>query len=135
MSGPYPGIVLRISGGIPHTPAGGGSMEPPMSSLPSDRMSTNALRLSDSGLARRCSRAYLNGSFCEFTRMVDLTYIETREHTACGACDFTSLSSGMVTSVGKVMSNLPATKARIAVDRLGMMVNSMPSRYGRSFFQ
>jgi hypothetical protein len=39
-----------------------------------------------------------------------------------------SCKSGMVTSVGKVMSNLPAMKARIAVERFGMMVNSIPSR-------
>ena len=48
--------------------------------------------------------------------------------TAFGACCLTSLSSGIVTSVGKVMSNLPATKARIAVERFVMMVYSMPSR-------
>ena len=40
----------------------------------------------------------------------------------------TNFIGGTVTSVGKVMSNFPATKARIAVERFGMMVNSMPSR-------
>jgi len=38
------------------------------------------------------------------------------------------LSSGIVTSVGNVMSNWPAINPRIAVERFGMMVYSMPSR-------
>jgi len=33
------------------------------------------------------------------------------------------------------MSNLPAMKARIAVERFGMIVYSVPSRYGRPGFQ
>ena len=60
--------------------------------------------------------------------MLVLTLIGSTTHTAFGACVLTSLSSGIDTSVGKVMSNLPATNARIAVERFGMMVNSMPSR-------
>ena len=56
------------------------------------------------------------------------TFIGSITQTAFGACDLTSLSSGIDTSVGKVMSNLPATKARIAVERLVMIVYSMPSR-------
>ena len=39
-----------------------------------------------------------------------------------------SFSKGIVTSHGKVMSNLPDMKLSIAVARLGTMVNSMPSR-------
>ena len=39
-----------------------------------------------------------------------------------------SFSSGTVTSYGKVMSSLPETKARSAVERFGMIVHSMPSR-------
>jgi hypothetical protein len=34
-----------------------------------------------------------------------------------------------------VMSNWPEIKPRMAVERLVMMVNSMPSRCGRPFFQ
>jgi hypothetical protein len=40
----------------------------------------------------------------------------------------TSLSRGTVTSNGKVMSKLPAINERIAVDRFGITVYSMPSR-------
>ena len=36
---------------------------------------------------------------------------------------------------GWLMSNLPAIKERTAVERFGITVYSMPSRYGRSFFQ
>ena len=37
-------------------------------------------------------------------------------------------SSGTVTSVGKVMSNLPLANDSMRVERSAMMVNSMPSR-------
>ena len=47
---------------------------------------------------------------------------------ACGAWFFTSFSIGIDTSNGKVMSNLPAMKESIAVERFGMIVYSMPSR-------
>ena len=36
---------------------------------------------------------------------------------------------------GKVISNLPDSYAKAAVDGSWMMVYSIPSRYGRSFFQ
>ena len=67
--------------------------------------------------------------------MLVLTLFGSTTHTAFGAWVLTSFSSGIDTSVGNVMSNLPAMKARMAVERLGMMVNSMPSRCGRPFFQ
>src|SRR4051812_33505971 len=119
---------------MPHTPPGGGSIDAPMSDLPSDRMSLNALRSSESAMARRRS-ALSNGGTSRFTIRLVLTFIGATSHTASGAWDLMSLSSGIVTSVGNVMSNLPAMNARIAVERLGMMVNSMPSRYGSPGFQ
>ena len=94
----------------------------------------NALRSSASAMARRMSRLS-NGGEDELTMMLVLTLVGSTTQTAFGACVLTSFKSGIVTSVGKVMSNLPATKARIAVERFGMMVNSMPSRCGRPFFQ
>src|SRR3954471_12921739 len=97
-------------------------------------MLTNALRSSVSASARRISRLS-NGGEDELTMMLVETLIGSTTHTAFGAWFLTSLSSGIDTSVGNVMSNLPATKARMAVERLVMMVNSMPSRYGRPFFQ
>jgi hypothetical protein len=56
------------------------------------------------------------------------TLVGSTVQIAFGDWDFKSFSSGIVICVGKVMSNLPATKARIAVERFGMMVNSIPSR-------
>ena len=63
------------------------------------------------------------------------TLVGSTTHTAFGACVLTSLSSGIDTSVGNVMSKLPATKARMAVERFGMMVNSIPSRCGKPFLK
>jgi hypothetical protein len=102
-------------------------MEAPMSDLPSDRMSLKALRSSESAMARRRS-ALSNGGTSRLTMRFVLTFMGATSHTASGAWDLMSFRSGIVTSVGKVMSNLPAMKARIAVDRFGMMVNSSPSR-------
>src|SRR5712692_3707991 len=84
-------MVFRISGGMPQTPAGGGSIEPPMSFLPSDRMSTNALRSSASAIARR-SPALSNGGVSRLTFRLVLTLVGASSHTACGACDCTSLT-------------------------------------------
>ena len=94
----------------------------------------NALRSSASAIARRMS-GLSNGGDVGLTMRLVVTLVGATTQTAFGACALMSLSSGIVTSVGKVMSNLPAMKASIAVERLGMMVNSMPSRCGRPFFQ
>ena len=120
-------MVFSSSGGMPHTPAGGGSIAPPMSELPSNMMSTNDLRSSDSATARRTS-ALSNGALSRLMIRLVETLVGSSTQTAFGACAFTSFSSGIETSVGNVMSNLPATKPRIAVERFGMMVYSMPSR-------
>ena len=69
-----------------------------------------------------------NGGEDELTMILVETLIGSTTHTAFGACVLTSFKSGIDTSVGNVMSNFPATKARMAVDRLVMIVNSMPSR-------
>ena len=94
----------------------------------------NALRSSASASARRMSRLS-NGGEDELTMMLVETLFGSTTQTAFGACVLTSLSSGIDTSVGNVMSNLPETKPRIAVERFGMMVNSMPSRCGRPFLK
>ena len=52
-----------------------------------------------------------NGGADELTMMLVETLVGSTTQTAFGACDFTSFSSGIDTSVGKVMSNLPAMKA------------------------
>jgi hypothetical protein len=76
-----------------------------------------------------------NGGADELTMMLVATLIGSTTQTAFGACALTSLSSGIDTSVGKVMSNFPETNPSIAVERLVMMVNSMPSRCGRPFLK
>ena len=85
--------------------------------------------LRSSANAKTCRRSgLLKGGASRLTRRLVLALVETRSQTACGACAFTSFSNGTVTSYGKVRSNLPAMKARIAVERFGMIVYSMPSR-------
>src|SRR5215510_11442728 len=42
-----------MSGGMPHTPSGGGNIAPPISACPSERMSMKALRSNASAMARR----------------------------------------------------------------------------------
>ena len=81
----------------------------------------NALRSSASAMARRIS-GLSNGGDDELTMMLVETLIGSTSQIAFGACALTSLSSGIVTSVGNVMSNLPEMKPRIAVERFGMMV-------------
>ena len=93
-----------------------------------------ALRSSVSAIALRTSALSNGGRSRLMIRLIE-TFSGVVSQIAFGSCECTSFSSGMLTSVGKVMSNLPAMKARIAVERFGMMVNSMPSRYGRPCFQ
>src|ERR1700704_4239184 len=93
-------------------------------------MSMNALRSMLSATARRIS-GLSNGGFVRDMMMLVASVAGPTSQIACGDWSLTSFSNGIDTSYGKVMSNLPATKARIAVDRLGMIVNSMPSRWGR----
>src|SRR6476659_2533077 len=116
------------------SPAGAGSMVPPTSACPSNMIEMKALRSSASASARRMSRLS-NGGADELMMMLVETLFGSTTHIAVGSCDLTSLSSGIDTSVGKVMSNLPEMNPRIAVERLGMMVNSMPSRCGRRFLK
>ena len=57
-----------------------------------------------------------------------LTSVGCTSQIAFGACVLRSFTIGGVKSLGKVMSNSPATKARTAVERFFTMVKSMPSR-------
>src|SRR6202022_50281 len=93
-----------------------------------------ALRSSASAIARRISRLSKGGEEA-LTMMLVLTLFGSTTHTAFGACALTSFRSGIDTSVGNVISNCPEINPRIAVERLGMMVNSMPSRGGGPFSQ
>ena len=64
-----------------------------------------------------------------------LTLLGRMVHWACGAWELMSFSSGGDTSLGKVMSWLPAMKESMRVDWLAMIAYSMPSRYGRPLRQ
>ena len=94
----------------------------------------NALRSSVSIIARRIS-GLSNGGLSRLIIRFVLTLVGTSSHTAFGAWSLMSFISGTEISVGNVMSNLPATKPSTAVERFGMIVYSMPSRYGRPGFK
>src|SRR6266481_6839038 len=121
--------VFSMSGGMPHTPSGGGSMAPLISPSPSFSMSMKACRSRVSASARRM-RGSSNGGMSRLTRRLVLTPVARMVHSALGASRRMFFSSGTETSVGKVMSNLPLTKDSMRVERSAMMVYSMPSRYG-----
>src|SRR5207248_2843994 len=120
-------MLSSMAFGMPQRPCGGGSIVAPISACPSNKMETKALRSSAIAMARRMSMLS-KGDDDELTMMLVETLVGSTAQTAFGDCDFRSFSSGIVMCVGNVMSNLPATKARMAVERFGMMVNSMPSR-------
>lgn len=98
----------------------------PASPWPWVMMSTKALRSMVMATARRISRLSNGGT--GFISRFAATFIGDISHWAVGICAFTSSISGTVSSNGNVMSNLPEAKDRIAVERLAMMVCSMPSR-------
>src|SRR5690348_10758536 len=112
---------------MPQTPSGGGSMMPLGLPSPSARMSMKALRSSVSPSARRIL-GLSNGGAWALTIRFELTPVSRMVQMALGVSALMFLSSGTVTSVGKVMSNLPLMNDSMRVDRSGMMVNSMPSR-------
>jgi hypothetical protein len=60
-------------------------------------------------------------------------FVAATSQIASGAWLFTSFNRGIVTP--GIMSNFPVTNARILVDTFGMIVYSMPSRYGCPLFQ
>jgi len=96
-------------GGMPHTPAGGGSIRwRRYPELPSNMIWTKDLRSIESATARRTS-ALSNGALSRLMiRLVETLSARARQ-TAFGACAFTSFNSGIETSSeGDV--ELPATK-------------------------
>ena len=78
-------------------------------------------------MARRI-RGSSNGGISRLTIRLVLTPVSRMVHCACGASFRRFFRSGTVTSVGKVMSNLPLAKDSMRVERSAMMVYSMPSR-------
>ena len=120
--------------GMPQTPSGPGCIAPPRLPSPWPRMLMNAWRSSASAMARRMSGLLKGGAVKLISSPTD-SLVGAISQTACGACFWRSASKGTETSLGKVMSNLPATNASSAVERLGMIWYSIPSRYGRFGFQ
>ena len=94
----------------------------------------NDFRSSVRAMARQIS-GLSKGGLSRLTIRLVFTFIGAISQIAAGSCALMSCSSGMVTSAGNVMSSLPATNARMAVEQFGMTVNSMPSRYGSPGFQ
>src|SRR5580704_19254550 len=76
-----------------------------------------------------------NGGFSRLMIRLVLTLPGGSAQIASARCFCRSWVSGMVNVPAKVSSYLPATKARIAVERFLMIVYSIPSRYGRLGFQ
>ena len=77
-------MVFSISGGMPHTPSGGGSMAPPILPSPSLRMSMKAWRSSVSASARRIF-GLSNGGASRLTIRLVLTPVPRMVHCTCGA--------------------------------------------------
>ena len=102
-------------------------MTPPMSPCPSPMMSIKARRSRLNAIARRNS-ALSKGGTSRLTIRLRPTPVGANSQIACGICAFTSFHSGTEVPYGQVMSNLPAMKANVAVDRLLTIVYSMPSR-------
>src|SRR2546423_13281502 len=87
-----------------------------------------------SAIARRRS-GLSKGGLPRFTIKLRLMPSGAISQAACGSCRLTSLSSGLVMLYGKLMSNLPAAKARMAVDTFLITADSIPSPYGPPSFQ
>ena len=94
----------------------------------------NALRSIASAIALRIC-GLLNGAASRFTIRLRLMYCVRDLADRLGRLRLHVLEQRDGDVVVKVMSNSPATKARMRVDRLAMMRHSMASRYGRPFFQ
>ena len=85
-----------------------------------------ALRSSASARALRTLASLKGGADGLMIRLVE-TPVGASSQMALGACAVTSLSSGTVTSAEKVMSNSPATNARMRVERFSITFHSMAS--------
>src|ERR1700716_4615704 len=92
------------------------------------------LRSGARAIARRIS-GWSKGGASRFTIKLVLWFAGSKSQTVFGASLFMFFISGTVIPDGNVRSNLPAMKARIAVERFGIIVHSIPSRYGLPSFQ
>src|SRR6266404_4191636 len=90
------GMLISTSGGMPHTPSGGGNIAPPIAPWPSVRMSTKTLRSRLSAIARRRS-ALSKGGLSRLTIIVRLPLSSTSSQIACGTWLLTSFNSGIDT--------------------------------------
>ncbi len=90
-------------------------------------MSTNALRSRESAIARRNS-GLSKGGLSRLTIRLVLTLPGGMSQTASGIWLTMSRISGIETLPAKVKSYLPAIKANITVERLRLIVYSIPSR-------
>src|SRR5215467_2708914 len=133
-SPPYPGNAINMSLGMPQAPSGSGIIAPEMLDLPELTMSMMPCRSIANVIARRsCSLS--NGGLLRFTIRFVLTPVGTSSQIAFGERANTSPMRGIVTSATNVRSNSLAEKARMRVERLPMIRNSISSRYGRPGFQ
>ena len=111
------GVVARQSpsaspGGMPQSPPGGGCMMPPISPCPSARMSMNAWR-SRRQRHRPPHSGLSNGGIVAVDHQVAIDVARRHLADRRGACRFDVLQQRDREPYGKIMSNLPATNARI----------------------
>src|SRR5712691_11299297 len=95
-------------------------------------MSIKALRSRLSDIALRILGLSKGGAL-RLTSRLRAVFDITISQIACGAWFLMSFICGIVTPLSR--SPFPAIKARVRVDRFLMIVYSLPSRYGRPFFQ
>ena len=123
-----------MSDGMPQTPKGGDSRAPPTMPLPWVSVSMNACRSMVSAIARRKS-ASPKGGFSRLMMTLRNTLVGAMWQTSCPTCLLMSFSIGTCRKYQEVMSTWPDTKVSEPVATFLMIWYSMPSRYGRSFFQ
>jgi len=102
-------------------------MTPPISPCPSVMISMNVWRSKLSAIARRRSGPS-KGGLSRLMSRLRLMLPGVSSQIARGSWLFASFRSGTVRLYKKVVSNFPATNPNTAVERLRMIVYSMPSR-------
>ena len=112
---------------MPHSPAGFGSIAPPVSANPSISSALNALRSIASDMAFLIS-GLSNGGLTRFTIRLECVPVVIFSHIAFGARALMSLIRETLTSAGKVMSYSPVAKANMRVARLSIILNVISSR-------
>ena len=79
------------------------------------------------------TRVSVNGGLLKFIRRLSLTFVLVSKTTMLGTARFSCSAAVLVPSSGIVTSSRPVWRAAMRVPRSLMMMNRIPSRYGRPF--